>query len=158
MIRRRVPTAHTLWRLGLVFTGALLAASMPGPSAWAAQLTFKVPVTLSDLHPDVEAARVSCRVEAGASTGVGFTQLGRPIGGKIQQEALVAVVVEPAPIKPTPAKWICALTLVVKGAPPPAAHIPPVPSYTHPLIGLRARPGTPLVTQVEGTLVVPGPR
>jgi hypothetical protein len=161
MIEGPGPSTRALGRPGILaaaIAAALLAVGVAGTPAWAAQFTFKVPVTLSDLHADVEAARVNCRVEAGAIMGTGSTQLGRPSGGKIQQEALVTVVVEPAPLKPTPGKWICTLTLVVKGAPGPAAHIPPVPSYNHPVIGLRAKAGTPLVTQVEGTLVVPGPR
>ncbi|MCI0371493.1 MAG: hypothetical protein L0214_08950 [candidate division NC10 bacterium] len=137
----------------LAVGAALLAMVLPLPGAWAADITFKVPVNLSDLHPDVEAARVSCRVDSKAGMATGSTEVGPPIGGKIQREAIVTVSLDSGPTKfGGAAKWICVLALVAKGVSP---HAKPVPSYTHPLLPLRARTGTPLVTQVEGVLNLP---
>lgn len=145
-----------LGRHALAVAAALLLMLLPVPGAWAADITFKVPVNLSDLHPDVEAARVSCRVESKAGMVTGSTQVGPPSGGKIQRDATVTVSLDPAPAKfGGTAKWICVLTLVAKGVSP---HVMPVPTYTHPRLPLRARAGTPLVTQVEGVLTLPAPK
>lgn len=156
MSERAAPAACRARRLGspaLALATALLATTLCPPGAWAAEITFKVPVNLTALHPDVEGARVSCRIESAAGLATGSTPLGPPVGGSIQREATVTVAVDPLPVMANhKAKWICVLTLVAKGTGP---HMPPVPSYTHPLLPLRARTGTPLVTQVEGVLTLP---
>ena len=107
-------------------------------------VTFKVPVKLSSLHPSIVEVRVGCFINPDTQGQRGeWVSLGAPVNGAVDQ---VVTVIVRYPDDLEAKAWRCKFALRDS-----AGNSPLNPSYTTTLIAFKAKPGTKLVWQSEGS-------
>ncbi len=106
--------ARSPYRIRLA-VAALLALPLAPVSADQAQFTFTVPISLRELHPDVELARVTCSVKTRSNAVIGHGR-SRPIRVHGSYTGTVTVNVNASRgMDPNDAvKYSCSLALTVK--------------------------------------------
>lgn len=131
-------------------------------AAFAAELTFRVPVNLSNLHPDVKRARVVCGIGASESAPVniltGFMSAPINIGAEGAYRGTVTVEINELGLTPerraVVRAWGCFLVLTntVSGS-ALGRWVPPTsPGSSVGPVWAMPKSGTPFSSQVHGPL------
>jgi len=128
---------------GFVMIYALLAAG----EAYAADttVTFHVPVSLYNLHPDVNTVGVRCWIMRADGRGVGTKLVTFPVtAGQSYNRTLLVPVTMTQSGAEAAVSWKCMLGFN------PQINGMTVPSYTSPTNLGKAKGGTPLTVEVNG--------
>ncbi|HXH64814.1 MAG TPA: hypothetical protein VNH42_04810 [Mariprofundaceae bacterium] len=128
---------------GFVMAYVLLAAG--GAYAADTTVTFHVPVSLYNLHPDVNTVGVRCWIMRADGKGVGTNLVTFPVtAGQSYNKTLLVPVTMTQSGAEAAVSWKCMLGFN------PQINGMTVPSYTSPTNLGKAKPGTPLTVEVNG--------